>query len=264
MEFDSEKVELPNREGRTHHTDAVAQEARADLLRARSGRVEASPPRPPPLEPAPDPPLPPTGPARLRFRLPAGRARLPVSWRPERGCCGGAPLPAEPEPLSRGGDVTAGAAGYPGLASLPCRLESRGWRGRAARGAPSRRASWRPSGGCGRCRAAWAAARRRRCTGCAAAAPPARPPERSSNSCRQAPPGPRPRPPSTASGRRGRRWSSCRDTGTSVSAAARRARSPPASLVRVPLSPMQALPNPPHGDAVRTAELAVAVPSVAE
>lgn len=41
-------------------------------------------------------------------------------------------------------------------------------------------------------------------------------------------------------------------------------RRPPASLVRAPLSPMQALPNPPLGDAVRTAELAVAVPSVAE
>lgn len=97
-------------------------------------------------------------------------------------------------------------------------LSPRGWRRPAARGAPSLRGSWRPSGGCGRCRAAWAAGPRRRCTGFAAAAPQARPPARSSNSCRPAPPGPPPRPPSTASARSARRWSSCRATVTSVMA----------------------------------------------
>lgn len=89
------------------------------------------------------------------------------------------------------------------------------WRGPAARGAPSRRASWRPSGGCGRYRAAWAAAPRPRCTGCAAAAPRARPPAPSSSSCLREPLGLRPRPRSMVSEKRGQRWSSCRVTGTS-------------------------------------------------
>ena len=77
-----------------------------------------------------------------------------------------------------GGDVTAGPAGLP-WASRQLRvsaLSPHRWRDPAARGARSRRGFWKPSGGCGRYRAAWVAAPRPRCIVCAAAAHPARPP----------------------------------------------------------------------------------------
>lgn len=112
-----------------------------------------------------------------------------------------------------------GGSGGPAWRVVSARVSSpqpAPWRGPAAPGAPSRRASWRPSGGCGRYRAAWAAARRPRCIGCAAAATRARLPEPSSSSCLREPPGPRHQPRSMVSAKRGQRWSSCRVTGTSV------------------------------------------------
>lgn len=153
------------------------------------------------------------------FRLLGLGARpLPVSWRPEVPGVGA----GSAGPSLRSGGCGRGCDGGrrgPAWRVVSARVSSpqpAPWRGPAARGVPSHRASWRPSGGCGRYRAAWAAARRPRCIGCAAAAPRARPPEPSSSSCLREPPGLRPRPPNTVSAKRGRRWSSCRVTGTSV------------------------------------------------